>query len=266
MKNLGVFSLEELNNRGLSRRAIERSIAAGQLSRIARGWYAVPGADEQVVTALRSGARLGCLSACRRYGLWVPSSARIHIVYGEARKPNAIPGAVIHHYGSRQPKQALWPLEDSLRQVICNHDTETGLVVVESAVNCKAISRDEALNLAGPAKKIEPLRRHLNRAESGSETRVRYFLERHNVPVLPQVDVPDIGRVDLIVGKNLIVECDSYAHHSSRAAMEKDRRRDLAALDAGYTRLRLSYSQIWHEWQATQAALLRLIGKRKHLR
>ena len=266
MRNLGVFSLEDLNSRGLSRRQIERLIAEGKLSRLARGWYATPGADDHVVAALRSGVRLGCLSACRRYGLWVPSGPRMHVVYGDARKPNEIPGALIHHYGARQPKRALWPLEDYLRQVIRHHDIETGLVVVESAINCKAISRDEALNLEGPTKKIAPLRRHLNKAESGSETRVRLFLESHNIPVSPQVHIPNVGRVDLVVGKNMIVECDSFAHHSSKAAMENDRQRDLASLDAGYTRVRLSYVQIWDDWPATQSALLRVIGKRKHLR
>ena len=44
--------------------------------------------------------------------------------------------------------------------------------------------------------------------------------------------------------ERLIVEIDGYAYHGSRAAFERDRRRDARLLAAGYRVLRVSWRQI----------------------
>nr|WP_255556465.1 hypothetical protein [Tessaracoccus palaemonis] len=106
----------------------------------------------------------------------------------------------------------------------------------------------------------------LNRAESGSETRVRLFLQRRHVTVSPQVYLPGIGRVDLLVGRRLIVECDSAEYHSSPEQRRLDYARDLAARDQGFDHLRLDYHQIWHQWGSTQESLLREIRRDRHRR
>ena len=69
-----------------------------------------------------------------------------------------------------------------------------------------------------------------------------------------------------LVGDQLIIECDSNAHHSSQVAYENDRRRDLLARDLGYQTIRLSYSQIWEYWASTQQSLLQYIRHRVHRR
>ncbi len=103
-------------------------------------------------------------------------------------------------------------------------------------------------------------------AESGSETRVRLFLQQLNIPVAAQAVIDGVGRVDLLVGNNLIIECDSDEHHRSKEAHHKDRTRDLAARDLGYQTIRLSYRQIWFDWDATRESLLTTIRTRRHLR
>ena len=60
--------------------------------------------------------------------------------------------------------------------------------------------------------------------------------------------------------QRLVVEVDGYAFHGSRAAFERDRRRDARLLTAGYRVLRITWRQLTEEPQrvvATLAAALR---------
>ena len=68
----GVLSYAQLVTQGKSQADIARSIEEGRFSRVIRGWYATDYADQDVVAALKRKGRLGCLSGCKFYGLWVP--------------------------------------------------------------------------------------------------------------------------------------------------------------------------------------------------
>ncbi|MFT0847779.1 DUF559 domain-containing protein [Actinomycetaceae bacterium L2_0104] len=148
-----------------------------------------------------------------------------------------------------------------------NHGTEEALIVLESGINLGRISPYDILSrLDLPAKKREVLHKHLSVAESGSETRVRYFLQRQRISVQAQIVIPTVGRVDMLVGRKLIIECDGEAYHSSSMAFENDRQRDIAAGNAGYRTMRLSYRQIWNGWQSTQRSIMVRIERKDHQR
>jgi len=146
------------------------------------------------------------------------------------------------------------------------HEPETAQVVLESALN---LGRATPADLETVVQSLPTRRRRLLHplaaAESGSETRVRLFLESQQFRVTTQTWLPGIGRVDLLVGRSLVLECDSEAHHGGRSQQSEDRRRDLAARDAGYDVIRLSYPQIWHDWSATQISLTRHLHTGRHL-
>lgn len=95
-------------------------------------------------------------------------------------------------------------------------------------------------------------------SESGSESRVRFGLESHRVPVEAQVAIDGVGRVDLCVKDMWIIECDSRQHHSAEADYIKDRQRDLLLQAMGYLVTRLSYPQMWGEWHQTLPVLLEI--------
>ena len=84
------------------------------------------------------------------------------------------------------------------------------------------------------------------------------------VKVRAQVEIDGVGRVDLVVGDCLVVQCDRKRHHSNRYTYEQDRRRDLALRDLGFTVTQLSYKQIWDQWEATQQSLRRQIRRHEH--
>lgn len=266
MRDHGIRSIHELLG-SMSRKEIERRTSTGELIRVGRGWYALPFASDRVVRAIRAGGRLGCLSGCQFHRLWVPHHPGLHVAYGNGRRPSSTPGIHLHPAGKQWPTTAVWPVEDCIVQAARHHDVETALILVESALNKKLLSNVGAQDVIAqlPVKRRHDMR-FLSEAESGSETRVRLFFQQRNVPVLPQVWLEGIGRVDLVVGDRLLIECDSEEHHRSKEDYENDRRRDLAARLQGFEPIRLSYHQIWLDWDATRASLLRLLRARKHIR
>lgn len=265
MNTTGIASYRDLRKAGHSRREITEALETGAITRFARGWYASANADREAMKAIQLGGRLGCLSGCQRHGLWIPPNAGSHIVYGEGCTP-ARRRSSMHFADAPQPKTAIWPLLDCLDHVVHRHSTETSLIVLESALNLKLVTRADVRRLLLPyLTRGDAIGRHLSCAESGSETRVRLFLQQRQVRVRPQVAIAGVGRVDLLVGRSLIIECDSQAHHSGATDYENDRARDLAARDLGYDTMRLSYRQIWRQWPSTMESILRQVHRQEHL-
>ena len=266
MEISGIATYAQLRGSGASRRDINDALATGVIRRLMRGWYEFRDADPDVARALELKGRLGCLSGCASYGLWVPAVYALHVVYGDGARYPHLPGLFQHVSSAPHPRTPVWPLKDCLAQVAQRHSAEEALVVLESALNLRLIKPDEIHEVLGhPTRSRIRLAKHLDVSESGSETRVRLFLRRCRVPVRPQVNIRPIGRVDLLVGERLIIECDGAAFHRSAEQHEIDRSRDLAARDLGLDTLRLSYRQIWDQWPETQASLLRQIRRRKHI-
>lgn len=137
-------------------------------------------------------------------------------------------------------------------------------MVLESAIDRRLMTFEAAEQLLSEAsQRKQGTLRFLDRgAASGTETRVRLFLQQRQFQARTQVWIPGVGRVDMLVGRSLILECDSKAHHSDP---EEDRRRDLAARLLGYDTLRLSYGQVFREWEATQLTLLKILRTGAHL-
>lgn len=236
-----VVSYQELRRLGATGATIEDSLAMGSLQRIARGWYALPGAHQLVVRAIQAGARLGCLSGCRFYGIWTPHHSGLHACYGRGTRPSRSPGVVLHPVSSPRPRTPVWPVLDCLEHVAHRHGQESSLIVVESALNLGLVSRQDVdAMIAELPSRARAFATFLSPAESGSETRVRLWLQQQGFKVRPQVTLGVVGRVDLLLGDRLIIECDSAEHHRSIEQYQEDRRRDLAARDLGFDVVRLS--------------------------
>lgn len=255
---------------GWTRHAVRSALSSGTLRRLSYGWYEVGGCSADEHTAISSGLRLGCLTGLREHGVWAPPTTHPHLI--TPRWSGATGGGVRHVL----PRGAGWPraritfgVDDCLRQAVRYHDVETGLIVLESAANLRLVTPGEIAELirdAAPAAAEQLERRFDPRAESGTETRVRLFLARRRYPVRPQVVVPGVGRVDLLVGESLIIECDSRAHHTGETSYASDRRRDLRAAAFGYTVIRLTWEQVFLDWDATQALLLEHLRARRYRR
>jgi len=151
--------------------------------------------------------------------------------------------------------------------VLRYHDVETSLIVLESACNVRLVSISTATNLIleCPRLRARQLATWFDpRAESGTETRVRLFLARRGYKVRSQPSVRGVGRVDLLVGESLIIECDSHAHHTGEANYRGDRSRDLNATASGHRVVRLTWEQVFLTWATTQALLLAHLRTRRY--
>lgn len=252
---------------GWTRHAVTSAVAAGSLRRVAKGWYDVGGSSADELTAAAAGGRVGCLTGLRDHGVWVPPTTHPHLIL--PRWSSAVRTGVQHEL----PRGAAWAAStmtygvvDCLRQVLRHHDVETGLIVCESACQLGLVSEAtvRALVAECPPRRAAQLARFDARAESGTETRVRLHLQRSGFRVTPQAYIAGVGRVDLLVGASLIIECDSRAHHTGEEHYRTDRARDLKAIALGYQVIRLTWEQVFLEWPATRELLGAHLAARRY--
>lgn len=269
MEDQGPYTVAQLAAQGLSPAQVTELLAQGRLRRVARLWLAERLTSADAIRAVQLGGRLGCVSACRHHGLWVPPDRDLHVAINpRVTLPVNPPAGVRFHRLATPCPTAVLPLEAAVAQVVHRHDVETGLIVLESAVNSRRMHEADARHILSrlPTRKARAAQHFSPLAQSGSETRLRLFFQRRRIPVEPQAFIPGVGRVDLLVGRSWILEADSAAHHAAPQDVMVDRARDVNARIEGYDRDRLSFEQIWHTWPQTQEYLLARARTRHHLR
>jgi very-short-patch-repair endonuclease len=129
---------------------------------------------------------------------------------------------------------------------------------------------DGALKRAGNRRGVGRLRTLL-RAEgefgytrSAAERRMRKVIADARLP-RPIANAPLEGFVvDFLWPQfKLVVEVDSYAFHGHRGAFERDRRKDMVLLAAGFLVVRVTWRQLVHEPIAVAAVLASAITARR---
>lgn len=289
----GVVSRARLITLGADEREISALRHAGLLTVIRRGWYAIAGADPAVVTAVRSGGTLTCASALRfAPGVWVPPGiTRSHVRWPEHRS-TAAPANRLQLLGPRAPlggTPSTPGSTDRSRRCRAPHGLPASIravdplaVALRCAVHCLSDDYlvavlDSTLRMPNPYSEAElreifdgaPQRvlRLLDRldplAGSGTESVTRIRLRNHHVLVRSQAEIEDVGRVDLLVGEKLILECDSREFHND-AQRRKDNRRDRIATVGGYCVLRIDYAEVMFGWDRVFADIMSLVRTRRH--
>lgn len=271
----GVVRTAQLMSCGLTPAAIRTAVRSGVLCAVRRGWYATPDADPTVLRAVRAGGVLSCLSALRMHGYWTPPSAVVHLrrtEHGRYRTAAARPAPDVHDCSLRpadsRPSGSVDGSLTALRFLPgCVSDEEL-IAVIDSMLNQRRVAMSDirAALSEHPARVRELVDRCDGRAESGTESLVRVRLRRRNLKVTPQVLIPGVGRVDLLLGNRSVIEVDSRAHHTDLAAYENDRRRDLILTELGYQPIRLTYHRVLHDWAAIEQSLLVITGRGDHRR
>lgn len=157
-------------------------------------------------------------------------------------------------------------LETAVRSALRCGDREALVVVLDSLLHRRLAMMDELRTWAAdaPARVRGVLAVLDGRAESGTESMVRFRLWRRRVGVRIQVRVLPGMRVDLLIGERLVIECDSREHHTDSAAYERDRERDRRLVARGFLVLRLSYRQIHEDWPAIERDILAIIRRGDH--
>jgi len=267
----GVYSTSHLAAGGLARPAIRRLVECGKLTRLRQGWYAEPAADSAVIEAVRAGGVLGCLSALRMWEVWVPPTDRVHVRLSAHRRPR--PRQSCHGFGDQprlnDPVDPLLVAFGAAARCLVGGTRRNGDSLIAIADSILNSTRLEIADLRGALAAAPPRIRRLldmcdGAAQAGTESLVRIRLTTLNIVVRTQVVIPGVGRVDLLVGERLIIECDSRAHHTAASNYQEDRRRDRAALAAGYLVLRVTYADVMYRWDEVLADILKLTRRHDH--
>lgn len=258
----GVFTTDELRAAGHTVASVRSAIAGGQLERVIRGWYCVPGTDRRIVRAMRVGGRLTCVSALALQGVWVwpdPDEA-LHVGFpshasGRRAATRGLPEHAIPHW---HPKDAhtgsafpVMPLEATVDDLLRCLPPHLAVASLDSLLHERLVSRNrlEAMISAGPHR-TRFLGAHLEpRSESGLESIVRFRLAMAGIDAQVQVRTRTAHRVDLEVDDWLVLEIDGRAVHAQAKAFTMDRIRSAQLTRTSRVVLHFASATVLHDWE-----------------
>jgi very-short-patch-repair endonuclease len=275
----GVISRGQLRRLGVSDSAVSRRVRAGRLHRVHPGVFAVGhavlgarGRWMAAVLACGPGAVLSHASAGALWELRASAAAKIDVTVPRAgrgsrptiriHRPRSLPAdEVTMHHGIpvTTPARTLLDLAATLERRPLERALDQA--EVQELTDYPALA---ALARAHPhhrgARKLEAaLATHAagtTLTKGKLEERFLALCDRHGLP-RPRCNTWVEGfEVDfLFADRRVIAETDSWRHHQTREAFERDRRRDAAHARAGYRTLRFTYRQVENEPRAVAEAL-----------
>lgn len=257
MGDHGVHRRRELAGLGFDDAAITRALAAGDLERLRYGWFAERLHHPDVAAAVRAGGVLGCASALRVHGLWVPpGNSDLHVRYSKAlsrrgrrRGCRAVRGRPLSTSAAVDP--IIYALACAARCMAA----EDWVAACDSYLFQHGVAVEELRADIAPfgGATVDALLDKVDaRSQSGTESiaRVRLRALGFQVVTQPAIDyrVYD-GHADLRIGR-LLIECDGERWHSLPRDRAADYLRDRKSLINGWESMRVSYHQVMHrsEW------------------
>lgn len=229
----------------------------GAVSHIRHGWYCLESVHPVLHRAARLGGVVTCASALVLRGAW-ESNTDLHLRV--RRGPVHRTGLTLHCDNSTSVSRLLDDPVAALERACRCLEAEELTILADSALNLGLLTTSEYEGILG---RLSRRQRHKvrfvdGRAESGSESRVRFWLQSLGHHVQPQAYFRGVGRVDLLVNGAMVIECDSMAHHLGDQHF-RDRDRDLKLGAQTIPVHRLSHRQVWHQWAATRQYLLAIL-------
>ena len=265
----GVATVGELARFG-SRGRLRAAVAAGDVVRVARGCYALPGADPARTAASQVGGVVSHLSAAQhwRWKLKLPPE-RPTITVPRRRRGLAADAEL--HWADLRPDQVRGRVTSPIQTVIdCAraYPYDVALSVADSALRA-GIARDplRAAALASPRTGRTRAVRVVDAADVRADNPFESVLRAiaHGVPGLcvePQQWVGQLGRVDLLDARlGLVIEAESFGFHADRRSLARDVRRYTGFARLGLTIVRFTWEEVMFDpdyVHATLAVVVRL--------
>jgi hypothetical protein len=275
----GVVARTQLRALGLSDDAIDKRAARGRLHRMHRGVYAVGhtvlGARGRWMAAVLAAGPDAVLSHASAAALWELRASAAVIVDvtvpgsgGRGRRPGirihrarGLAGQTTTHDGIpvTTPARTILDLAATLQrrplERVLDQAENARLTDVAALVALAGASRGHR----GASRLLAALTRH-----TPGTTLTRSQLEELFLALCDQIGVPRPRvnervtgpEVDFVFAKQrLLVETDSWRHHRTREAFERDRERDAIHTLAGYRTLRFTHRQLTRDPRTVAATL-----------
>jgi very-short-patch-repair endonuclease len=275
----GVVARAQLGEAGVSKRAVDRRIASGQLKVLYRGVYRagpVAGVRAREIAAALACGPAAVVSHASAAAAWqfmaLPSDSPLHVTV-PALVRRRVSGILVHRARDLKADEVVRldgvPLTTPARTVL-DLAKIIGIAALERAV--AQAERRDLVTIPGILTLVNAHPRHrgtgvlrkllegnatpaLTRSEAESRLlelirKARLRAPRTNVRLLDyEVDF-------LWPAEKLIVEVDGYAYHSSLGAFARDRRRDAALTAAGHRVVRFTWHDIVSEPELTLTTLV----------
>ncbi|MBO0981023.1 DUF559 domain-containing protein [Microbacterium sp. SD291] len=254
-----------LQRYGYSRRELAAAVSSGSIRRVRQGVFALPGTDPKIVAAAAHGGALTCAAALRAQGIWVLAKpdSEVHVWLGEAGRRHPHVGcACITHSTSGRADLGLAPIEVALVHLYRCHDEETFFAAYESAWNKRMLSTHARAQIRRALPRSAAWMLDLARADaqSGLESVLRIRLHLLGLRLDAQVQIPEVGRVDFVIGGRVILEADGEQNHGG-GRRHDDLMRDAKASALGYETLRFDYDMILRQWDVVVEAIIAALGR-----
>ncbi len=260
----GFARTSALHELGHSPRAIGAAVRSGLLRRPRRGWVADRALDPQLLSAMRHGVVLSCVTQARRSGIWVTEDPPRPHVAARSRQQHVEVDAEVHWARplvSRSPDALVDPLPNVLGYVAQCLPFEHALATWESALNKGKtdLQAMAALPLGPAARRV--LQHCTPFSDSGLETVFKIRIRWLGAPIRAQVWLHG-HRVDFLIGDRLVVQIDGKQHEGAQKVSDLKHDADLRL--RGYCVIRVSYSQVMHDWPAVQEAIMLAFAEGLH--
>jgi very-short-patch-repair endonuclease len=282
----GLVDRSQLLERGVSLYTIRRWVRTGMLHPRYWGVYAVGhaalaphGRQRAALLAAGEGAILSHATAAHLWGLRETPPATVDVcVVG--RQPRSRPGLRVHRLSHLHPRDMRdrdgLPLTSPARTLIdlAHYVTPDELERLVSEARAQELVKvgelETALERAGHRRGVAKMRAFLDAESEPDFTRskgerlLRRYLRRAHLSQ-PRANVR-VGRwpVDFLwPEEKLVVEFDGYRFHGHRRPFERDRRKDVELVNAGYLVLRFTWRQLKEEPLVVIAAIAQALGRRR---
>lgn len=272
----GLVDADELAAAGLLPDAIARRVAAGGLRRVHHGVYQVgpiAGPRAREVGALLAVGEPALLSHHSAAALWgftpawagdvhvtVPAGRRCRRPGIRAHRSDVLDGAIHRRLPLTMPARTLLDLASHLRPTELDRAVEEAQVLRLVTEHKLVRLLQERPGCRGARALARALRIEPARMRSRAERSLRRIVEVAALP-RPEYNAHVCGHeVDALWREaRLVIESDGFAFHSTRAAFERDRRRDAELTLAGYRVVRLTWWQLTDEPQLVAARIAALL-------
>ena len=256
----GLAATHQLLALGWSGRTLTREVHRGSIVRIRQGWYACDDDDEPWIRAWRVGGQLTCVSGAAAHGLWTRESSQLHVGVpanaARLRSPDdkstrlAPREGIVTHWTARlRSRLEPLPVLECLRDMTECATPDFVVAAADCALHRRMITIGQWSRIVDglPAALRVQLADVDTKSEAITESLSRWRLRRAGLPVRSQVWLaPDI-RVDLLVGRRVVVELDGH-YHAESGQFARDRARDARLTALGYHVLRFTYWQVMEHW------------------
>ena len=271
LRELGGIATRGTLLRLVPRSELESALASGEVTRIARGRYALPDNDGASQAAAALSGVLCLTSAALRHGWAVKSvPSRPHVSVAKSRKiaPERSRGVNLHraNLAPGQREGGVTDVVTTLRDCLRSLPFDEALTIADSALRegvGQTLLRATVDGAAGPGapqmRRVAELANPL--AANAFESVLRAIsCDVPGLTLRPQVLISEGRswvRPDLVDERlRIVAEADSFEWHGKRSALARDARRyNLLVID-GWLVLRFAWEDVMHDQEYVQHVLL----------